>query len=306
MPSGHSSSGGHFGGGSFSHSGGHFGGGHSSSSHSGGHFGGTSGFSSGIRPVIHHRPWFGPRVVVFGGRQVYLGSGRASTVSILGILIAISVIILAFFGFSWLDCNDKINTMENDYSFYHAMAENAAEDTDYQIKAEVYKTERYGFSLDSKYCIFYRFTASDGEKNEGYSFYVYSHDDAFDMWANREVILALPVKKTETTWETDSVPLNYRRTKLEDDDEYLDYVASRKNKMIGTCVTGAITAFLILSAVLVPMTAKKATAEQIAADNQSKTDAKTTPEGTWRCEYCNAINDNSKDRCDGCGAQRQK
>ncbi len=302
MPSGHSSSGGHFGGGSFSHSGGHFGGGHSSSSHSGGHFAGSYSSSFNFHPRPH-RPWYGPRVVVFGGRQVYLGSGRASASSILGVFIVISLIILAFFGFGWLDCNDKINTIETDYNYYHAMAESAAEDAAYQVEAEVLKMEQYGFN--GKYCIFYRFKAADGERNEGYSFYVYSHEDAFDLWSHGEVTLALPVKKTETTWETDSVPLDYRRTKLEDDSEYRNYLASRKIKTTGTCVTGAITALLILAAVMVPMTASKATEEQIAADNQNKSNTSSAPEGTWRCSYCGTLSDNSKERCDGCGAKRQ-
>lgn len=305
MPSGHSggSSGGHFGGGSFSHSGGYFGSSHSTV-RSGGHFAGSGSFSS-TRPIMH-RPWYRPRVVVFGGRQVYLGTGRASAASVLGVLIVIALLVTAFLGFSWSDNESKLSAIRADYEKYHAMAEYAYAHPEYQHEAVVDDYEPY--DMFGKYCIFYHFTSQDGHKVEGYSFYVYSFHEAAELKFNG-VSLALDVPYSNSTAATDSVPLDYRDASLDDDDEYLDILESRDTTRVATFVLIGMSVLLILSSVLVRATASKATAEQIAADKQattSTTNNQSTPTGTWRCDYCNTLNDNSKERCDACGATRQK
>ena len=308
MPGGHggSSGGSHFGGGSFSHGGSHFSGSRSSS-HGGSHFTSSRSSYPGIRPSVHHRPWYGPRVVVFGGRQVYLSSGRASTASILGVLIILSIIIMAFLGFSWMGTENDLKTIRTDYEFYRNMAETGANNSAYVVHGTVTSYEPY--DLDSKYYIEYEFTAGNGETGCGHSYYVYTYEQVVEM-SEHGVDLALSCKYVDSNEYTDSVPLDYRNTTLETDDaEYADYMNSRKSQSIGTFVMLGVTALLIVTAVLVRATAQKATAEQIAANNSgnaASSNSQTAPAGTWRCEYCNAVNDNSKERCDGCGAIRQK
>ena len=300
MPSGHSgghSGGGHFGGGSFS-------------SHSGGHFGGSS-FGSGVRGsfsgVRPHRPWYSPRVVVFGGRQVYLNSGRASAGSILGVLITIGIIITAIMGFIWLDCNDKISTIQNDYAFYQTMANDAADNALYQTIGEVYDIKRYESS--DKYCIFYTFKTFDNKTVEGYTYYVYDHSQALYL-KDHGVVLDLDTTFNKSNATTDSVPLDFRNTKLEDDAEYNDYTSQRGFVSTGTWVVGGITLLLGIANLMIRATAGKATEEQIAAEQQStmtnNNSTQSTPAGTWRCGYCGTVNDNGKERCEGCGAMRQK
>ncbi|MBS7400921.1 MAG: hypothetical protein KIG16_00195 [Eubacteriales bacterium] len=324
MPSGHgaSSGGGHFGGGhsSSSFGGGHFGGSRSSSSFGGGHFGGSRA-SFTPRP---HRPFYQPRVVFFGGHHVYLDSGRASTVSVLGVLIAIAVIVTIFLAFGWLgsgnDVNEyqeEMNRIESDYDKYHKMAEYADEHSEYTTHGDVKYFEEYPGS--GKYCIFYAFDTPNGRVEDGSSYYVYTKAEAEELKAYG-VDLALEERHSISNRYTDSVPLGYKDTTLEDDAEYVYYrdlynaAASEaddsKGFMRGAFLTSVgVTVGLVLLYVLVNATAKKATAEQIAADKQgttASTDTKTTPAGTWRCEYCSTLNDNSKERCDGCGATRQK
>ena len=311
MPSSHSSSGGHFGGGSshsFSHSSGHFGGSHSSSSHSSGHFGGSSGSFSSIRPI--HRPWYRPRVVVIGGRQVYLGTGRASAFSILGVLVALAVIVTVFLGISWSDIEDTLTEQRDAYTYYQSIAEIAYNDASYRIDADVTSIEEYKFS--GRWCINYKFDLPGGREIEGYSFFVYSFEEASHLRANGTVTLALDMKASELNFlsEPESVPLDYYGMGFEADEEYVANLDSRDSLRIGTFIMLGVSVALIIAAVLIPMTAKKATAEQIAANNQSNADAnaqnQNTAAGTWRCEYCNTVNDTSKQRCDGCGAMRQK
>lgn len=273
--------------------------------------GGYSSFSSAHHP---HRPWYGPRVVVFGGRQIYLGSGRASASSILGVLIVIAIIVTAFLGFSWSSAESDIKIIQANYDFYQKMAKHADEHPEYQCDAEVFKIE-CNATDKSKCRIQYRFIAGNGEVNGAseedgynYSFYVYDEETALALKRDG-VRIALDKEYSSSDENTDSTPLSYKDTVLEDDAEYQERIVSRKSMQIGTGIMAGVTALLIFSSVLVRATASKATAEQIAADKAAtatNADNKTTPEGTWRCEYCNAINDNSKDRCDGCGAQRQK
>ncbi len=316
MPSGHSgghSGGGHFGGGGFSsHSGGHFSG--SRSSFGGGHFGGANrigGFVS--RP---HRPFYRPRVVVFGGHSVYLGAGRASTVSILGVLITIALIITTIFGFSWMSCESDLKEIKSDNSTYLAIAREAAVKGDtWQVDGTVGGYNSYGEYLlyeqyedSGKYCIFYSFDAHVGKVENGFSYYVYTYDEVVEMIDNG-VRLALEGPWESSTEQTDSVPLNYKDKTLQDDAEYLNRMETRKSVSMGTLVTAGIAVVLIIANVLTRATAKKATAEQIAADKQETTtgaDNTTAPEGTWHWGYCGTLNDNGKERCEGCGAMRQK
>ncbi len=315
MPSGHSSgsgfshSSGHFSGGSshsFSHSSGHFGG-SSSSSRSSGHFTSSRSSFSGTRPV--HRPWYRPRVVVFGGRQVYLGTGRASAFSVLGVLLVIALMVSVFLGISWSNVEDTLSEQREEYTYYQEMAQYAYEHPVYRYTANVnYEPEEYEYS--GKFCINYSFETPSGIEVKGHSYFVYTYNEVLQLWdnGNGTVEVALDCQNTEIVSWTDSVPLDYKDMSFEADEEYVANLDSRNTLRIGTFIMIGVTVLLGAMAILIPLTAKKATAEQIAANNQTSTDSQSqsTPTGTWRCDYCNTVNDNSKDRCDGCGAKRQK
>ena len=301
MPSGRGGSGGHFGGGF-------------SGSHSGGHFGGSSSFRSHSTRTpshVHLHPFFfpHPHVTFFMGRQVYLGSGRASSLSILRIFLVLGVIVAAFLGISWMACSDDLSEIEEDYAFYQTLAEYAETHPDYQIEAVVDRIEQY--DQTGKYCIFYSF-GSNNQYN-GYSFYVYTREQAHALEQNG-VILALEDSKDYLNYTTDSVPLDYLGTKLTDDAEYLEYRNTCNGFRTATLVVGAIDAVLILLLIMIPLTAAKPTEEQLKNSNQNdstKQDAGTVDNrsassaGAWHCEYCGSLNDSGKRTCDSCGAKRQ-
>ncbi len=304
MPSG--SSGGHSGG---------FGGGHSFHGGSG-HYG-SSHSSFGVRrpsssshggsyhpyPV---RPWYRPRVVVFGGRQVYLDAGRASSASILSFLFVITLIATAILGFTWWGAQDELDLIRSDYSVYQAIARNAATSLEWQTVGKVYDWQE--FEDTGKYRILYEFDTPKGKVDNGYSYFVYTWEQVIDMKRDG-VVLALDDKLVNTNTNSDSVPLDFKDAIMEEDAGYIDTINKINGTRLGTFIMAGISALLIVSYVLINATAKKATAEQIAADKQgttATTDSKAAPAGTWRCEYCGVLNDNGKERCDGCGAKRQK
>ncbi|MCM1404558.1 MAG: hypothetical protein NC133_03630 [Prevotella sp.] len=295
MPSGHGHS-----------SGGHFGGGFSGS-RSGGHFGGSR--SVGSRPLVSFggRGWRHPHTMIFFGRPVYLGSARAGTVSILGVLIVLAIIASVIMGIGWAGVQEDLTTICDDYAFYQQMALDAADDEVYQLTATVTSYKQYHDS--GKYCLFYTFETPTGYTVEGFTFYVYDYNTAHQL-KSTGVVIALDTPKYQTTAVTDSVPLDFKDTVLTDDVEYVEYLSLRNGLRTGTLVALGVTAALIVLAILVPLTAKRATAEQLAenakTDNGSTTStASNTNHGTWRCQYCNTVNDTSKQNCEGCGAQRQ-
>ncbi|MBO5229442.1 MAG: hypothetical protein J6B20_01435 [Clostridia bacterium] len=305
MPSGRSG-GGHFGGGSRSFSGGHFGGSRSRSSHSGGHFGGSRSFG-GSRAHIPSMRWR-PHTTVIFGRPVYFGAGRAKAVSLLSILITIAIVAAVMLGLGWYSQEEDLKVIREDYAYYQAMAQYAADNDAYQTTGEVYDFEQY--ELGGKCCIFYRFDTSSGNTVEGYSFYVYNIEDVEYMLDNG-VTLAISSKNTNITMSTDSIPLDYKDMALRDDAEYLDYAEQRDTMRLATIAVGVGAVVMILISAAVSVTAKKATKEQIEETAQAKSGTQNnqqnkteTPAGAWRCAYCNTLNDSSKEQCDGCGASR--
>ena len=146
---------------------------------------------------------------------------------------------------------------------------------------------------------------------DGYSYYVYDYATAQAYWEQGTVILALSNTNDKITTVTDSVPLDYMKTVVEDDAAYLYFTEMRNGFRAGTLVTLGAVAVMVVAALVIPATAKKATAEQLAENHATSGNAQTANQsspdtGIWRCGYCGNMNDSSKHRCDGCGAKRQK
>lgn len=300
-------SGGHSGG-SRSFSGGHFGGGfrgfsrgHSSSgsrSFSGGHFGKSgSSSSSGYRPSLRWRPH---TTVVFG-RSVYFGAGRSAAISLLSIFVTIGIIISVIIGSSWWSAESSLNEFVDGFHYYQQMAEYADENPDYQVYGRVYKIEPHGTT--GIYCVYYNFNSYS---NEGFSFCAYDRSTAQALLDDGDIVLAIDDKKDNMTSDTDSVPLDFKDAVLSEDPDYKDLLAERNQwRLYGILAIGATVA-MVVAALVLSTTAKKATQEQLAQDGKGSTTQaeSTTPNGSWRCSYCNNLNDSSKTECDGCGAGR--
>lgn len=312
MPSGHGS-GGHFGGGSFgSHSGGHRIGSHSNS-HSSSHSYSRPHSHVSSRGYVPANTWHGwrhPHVTVFCGRQVYLDSGRAGATSVLLIFLILGIIVSIIMGLGWAGANEDLDVTKKDYAYYNNLAMYASNNPDYQIEADVTGIEQHEDS--DKWCVYYVFKTSSSANVEGYSFCVYSYEDAHALYVAKKVTLALDTKNDSITGYTDSVPLDYKDVSLEDHAEYADFLAESQTMRNFTFVSVGITAVLGAIAILIPLTAKKPTAEQLAESKNVNNETSTTNSNSngatstgWRCVYCNTLNDNSKNSCDGCGAKRQ-
>lgn len=314
MPSVRGSSGGRsFGGSHFSRSssrsfgGSHFNRGSSSSSFGGSVFG-RSRSGSHYRPSLRWRP----HTTVIFGRPVYFGATRAKASSILSLLLVLGVLAAIVMGCLWGSAESDLTYIRDLYPYYANMIEKAELDPDYQINARVVDYEEYGDT--GRYCIYYDFYGDS--QYDGFSFCHYSREEVIDL-KGTTIILAIDTINAFVDEYTDSVPMmdkNYLLlANMEDDMEYVDTLATRDMWRIGTLVAAGISGLLIVASVLVSMTAKKATEEQIAETEKAKTESANATESatetkaqTWRCAYCGSLNDNSKHSCDGCGANRQK
>ena len=294
MPSGHGSHS------HSSHSSHSFGG--SRSSHSRGSFGGSRSY----RPTMRWRP----HTTIFFGRPIYLGTARARTVSVLGILTVLAILATVFLGFAWMVFQDEVDMIRDHYKDYTAIAEHAANYKNDSFRVEGTVTRFQEYKDSGKYRILYKFTVNGFTIEDGYSFYVYDRATAQDLYSQGTVMLALEVNKdTISSIYVDSVPLDYWQTKLTDDAEYVENVALRNGVRLGTLVALGVVVLIIVSQIAIQATAKKATPEQIAANNADSNTAsanQNTPTGTWRCGYCGTLNDDKHPSCEGCGAKRQK
>lgn len=298
MPSGRSGGSRSFGGGghfgrssSGSFGGGHFGRSSSRSSSIGGHFG-RSG-SSASRPSLHWRPH---TTVVFG-RRVYYGAGRAKASSLLSILLFYVILGAFILGFFWMDAKDDVSLICENYPYYLNMIEHAEKNDLFTYKTAVTGYEEYKDT--GKYMIYYEF-------NDGYSFYFYTKEQAIKLYNDGYVTLAIDCSRPNINEYTDSIPMDHKEIlaagNLSEDVQYVDCVAKRNGLLAGTIIVAGLAVAMIIAKVAISLTAKKATAEQVAESSGTK----STSVNGWRCEYCNSLNDATKTTCDGCGASRQK
>lgn len=299
MPSGRSGGGSsHFGGSRSFGGSSHFG---RSSFGGSSHFGGSHRSSGSSRVHMPSMRWR-PHTTVIFGRPVYFGAGRATTSSLLSVLIVLAVMVAVVLGINWYNYEEDLTFMRENYNHYHGMAVSAELDANYQVLATVTGIEEWKDS--GKFRVLYEYGLIDG-----YSFYVY--DEAIALQLKRDgVTLAIDDKKTMISLLTDSIPLDYKDTTLEDDAEYVDCAKTRDSLRLATILVAGLAGAMFVISLIVSLTAKKATPEQIAATEKAKfgQSAKTaeTPNGTWRCVYCDTLNDSTETTCDGCGAGRQK
>lgn len=282
-----------------SHSGGGSHGGHSGGSAHGGGFGGGSFGGGGFRR--------GPHYTVFMGRRVYVSGARSNVQGLFSLLMVLAIFVIFFSGAFTMVNVSQVNTITNDYNLYQNMITIAErEPENLIIEAEVYNYKYYRNT--DKYQILYRIHADDGSTNEGYSFYVYTYAEVSEYLRKGTVTLA--VNQHPTTEFTDSIPLDFKNKKLEDD---IEFVEAKKGKTISIAVLSVgITLFVgcIIGNFMVLKTAKS------TGPDETKTETQNTPTPTdiptveapktWKCAYCGKVQSTKNDICKQCGASRQE
>lgn len=301
MPSGSGSHGGS------SHGGG---GSHGGSSHRSSFGGGHSSFGGGFRR--------GPHYTVFMGRRVYVSGKRSNVQGLFSVLMVIAIFVMFFSGAFTMVNVQNVNDYASDYEFYHAMAAHAERNPEiYIIQATADRVE-YRHSIDKYRIIYHFYTKEDntGDKVDGYTFYVYTLEEAQRIVD--EGTFPLAVNQNPLTKDTDSVPMDFLGMKLEDDSEY---VAAKKGKTISISVLIAGVTIFVGCIVGNFLTLKTASANGPEEESKTETTTTTTTSTptqptqaqptstaptTWKCDYCGHKNPASTDTCKQCGASRQE
>ena len=278
MPSGSHGGGGggsHFGG---SSGGSHFGGG------SGRHFGGSyyHGPRRPGRAPIHFHFFY------FGGRRYSVASDDRSNIfgMIFGCIICLFFAVVM--GFSIGSATNSVKKIENDYLYYQDMIAYAEEHTEYQVTANVqtfFENEDCG-----KYYVTYYFYTASSQRVDGYTFSIYTYNQAKTIKQNGTILLA--VDEYPVTTQTDSINMDYKNLPLSEDGEY--QVAKgqiRTNIIIEVAIVGVFALLVVLTIRQI-----KQNVEQVPEGSQPKTSKK------YICTYCGAKLKETDTTCPKCGS----
>ncbi|MBR1925719.1 MAG: zinc ribbon domain-containing protein [Clostridia bacterium] len=312
MPSGRGISGGSFGG---HGGGGHFGGGGFSGGHDHGH---SYGPRYRRRGMVH-----GQSVVIiggFGGRSYYvpnrIGSGIYILRTIASFLFVGAVILLVMGYLIALTNTQRIQRIESDYQEYQLMVKRAQSDPNYKTTANVLSIKKSDSS--NKYCLIYKFKTSEGNSYvEGYTFYTYTYDEAYEAEYIQKVIeIAIDDLNTEIDRETNSIDMRYGQTKLEDDGEYAALTSQgTKNTEVGLKVSGylalAFSVALGVASIVLYIKKRKLYEEEEAKKEEQKEEAVPVEQTTEKpkskfCVYCGSKISEQDKKCSSCGASIQR
>lgn len=293
-----------------SHGGGH-GGSHGGSSGGGGsHWGGGSSRGGSFR----RRPMY----VYWGHTRYVVGSRASAFISLLLVLL-----VFAFFGIFTTSmlrtgATSQIRLIEQDYIYYHNMIDNAKVNPDDLIVDGVVKSKFYNTTV-KKWYVTYKFLDDNGVWVDGYTFALYSNEEAMEFKTNDTIKLA--VDGVPITQETDSIPLDYEYMPLEKDGYYVVYKNQHRGAKIAQGVCIGIAAGIIVLSVVIAYTNKKkvedssnsnAKPQQTASNPKFEKEANNErverdfTENVTYCQYCGATMKKGKLKCPECGAKQDR
>ena len=275
-------SGSHGGGGGGSH----FGGGGGGGSHfgGGGHFGGSyyHGPRRPGRAPIHFHFFY------FGGRRYSVANDDRSNIfgMIFACIVCLIIAIAWIFGIT--SSNQAVKKIENDYVYYQDMIAYAEDHPDHIIEANVqtfYENENCG-----KYYVTYYFYTASSQRVDGYTFSIYTFEQAREIKHNGTIQLA--VDEYPLTTQTDSINMDFKNLPLSEDGEYI--VAKNQIKTIVIIEAVLIGVFVLL--VVLTIRAIKTNVEKVPEGEQPKMSKK------YICTYCGAKLREEDTTCPKCGS----
>lgn len=193
---------------------------------------------------------------------------------------------------------NKIDKIKSDYSYYQELIKHAREN-DYIVEGKV---EDMFFNPDAdKYYIIYRIEYDFPFYLEGYSYSVYTLEEAMSLM-NKTIRIA--VQSVPVTEYTDSVPMDYENMPLKRDGEYTNAVSELK---VGTVLmsVGFILLALSIAGVITfsVLDAKKKKAEQDESQIEKNKNATVTK--SRYCAYCGSKLGENERQCQACGARNK-
>lgn len=220
------------------------------------------------------------------------GNFNPSLSKIISIVVAC---IFAFVGITFVvagsaqisHTNQLISIKRSDYNYYQNMISFAEKNPDYLATGQV--TEVYfDYQVNEHY---FEYTVC------GYNFSTFAcYNSASIPLKGQHISVALNLPKELFNSSSDSMPVSYKNTTLEDDGEY-NILCEDRNAGIFFVVFGL--AFAVLTVVTIFKTRKKPTSsvEETSTNNTTASPSKNF------CAYCGAENSPEARKCSSCGAR---
>ena len=285
------------------HSGSHGGSHHSSSHH-----------SSGSRSVSRSRR---PMHFYIGRTRYVVRSGASAFVSFLVIIM-----FFAIFGIftSWAlksSADSTLKEIKADYIYYQNMISKANENPDKLVIDGTVVSKFYNSAAD-KWYVTYFFIADDGMRVEGYTFSVYTAEEAFNFSVGDSIKLAVDGYPTNSL--TDSIPLDYADMPIEQDGEYMTFAGQRNGARTAMIVCGSAIGGIIVLSIVIMFTNKVKVQEENIQSQKKQTFQQSKPETFDEdlnadellkqkhkyCEFCGAEMERGQMRCGKCRSKQLK
>ena len=187
--------------------------------------------------------------------------------------------------------NRLMNVKKADYAYYQNMIENAEENPEYMTTGKVTYIQ-YDQEVNAYY---FDYTVEDRHFS---TFACYDDFSIPLLGADISVALSCPV--SEFDQYTDSMPVSYKETTLEDDGEYLSL---RGDRFVGVGFAAFGAVFIIIGVVMIIRTIKSNKTEEVKEPSVNDTIPPVVEKTTKYCNYCGAENDKSRRKCHSCGAR---
>lgn len=263
----------------------------------------------------------GHRVYVFGHRSYYIGNGKNVLVSFLLGFTWFFLFLTAFAGLGIMGLTDEMNSARDDYYFYQNMIAKAEESPSTLIVSAKVKDYRHDNDSDMYYIV-YEIEYEEIEtilgrpviqkrKLEGISYPVYTLEQAqkrYIDYRDHKQTIDVAVETANIDETTDSVPVEFKHTKLE---EVYEYTSSKFSKNICTIAVFVSASLFVVMLVSYIVVFKKNLQEVKGETSFDKDDGKSVApapvieSNTWKCPYCGGINDKSDKKCSQCGASKR-
>ncbi len=232
---------------------------------------------------------FGHGTFIFFGRSYSIRSSRTN----LFIILAFTFLFLGIFS-ALIAASSKssINKIETDYRYYQNMIGYAENHPTYLTNAKV--SGRFFNRNANKWYITYEFDTTDGRNItvEGYTFSIYSEDEAYAFHINDEIEIA--VDSDPITTNTDSIPTDYKNISLNKDGEYVNAKRSLTLSRVGYILLFPSCIACIILSVIIEIKAKR---KQEIEEKQKQAFPKTKI-----CPYCGNETSGDETKCLSCGA----
>ena len=263
----------------------------------GGHFGGFSG-SGGSHYTFGGSHYSGPRrpgrapihfhFFYWGGRRYALAEDdntkfRSFLFACFGILFAMIFVAIIIFASS-----GEMKKIKNDYDYYQDMIAYAEAHTEYLVEGKVegkFYNEDYG-----KWYLTYTFLDENSREVEGYTFCIYTREEARDFVIGQTIELA--VDSVPITQRTDSINMDYKDLPLERDGQY---VSVKRTLILTIVIEIALAGALAFCAVMAIKTFK-------AKAEPANKDGSISPKLKYICTYCGAKLKEDDTTCPNCGS----